>query len=451
MVTGQEDNVIAIEEVEDSKDNVISVTRAEIRHEASGGEEIIDLQSLVVPSESAVNGWSNPSISEINGFGMFANRKSVELKTSRDGVDSLVYLEDFTVEDDLTIRFIGAYADDGGPIPGESFRIILTPIRANNIVVANAEFKKKSYTLPANTTILNLGKEYPANENPSQQIGAITVKRNGIELVRNVGNVAADPAADGNYHEVDNGQGNSTQIEFNESLPSESVVTVDFGLVGPSDLSLIGDQQAMNGALQKFIQDVGPEVGLDPADYINPTPSEIERVLVGNQVIDHEKRLLQFEDPLGNGHLKLFESPLTQQTDLTWKQMGGGIALVPGIWKLEGGVRFNRTSGGSVLHQAYALWCTEDGDNTVTQPETIGDVGASSLVDLLNISNSLALRWLMASSSLAMSDLVVPVYARIIRVKQAFTIYLPTFIDFQTVGGDIWNTYSHITATRLDR
>jgi hypothetical protein len=198
---------------------------------------------------------------------------------------------DYTISSSMTIQLIGNIADLGGALQDEVFTGEISNVPANSVFVADAEIKTRTYTLGVGQSVLNLGAEYKVGVNllEGSQIGSIKIHRDGMLLMRNVGNVVAAPAADGNYHEVDAGGGFGSTIEVNNAPTVQAAeIIVEFGLVGPSDLSLIGDIEAIQGQQLAIAEDLAIATGNPLTNYLTANPSTVERRAFGDSVLKLE-------------------------------------------------------------------------------------------------------------------------------------------------------------------
>lgn len=290
MILGTEDISISKKEVKESRLASINTTKTLIfKHAASAGDILIDTTALVTPSDAASRGFTQPNLAEVSELQLLVNKKNLKIHSSR-GVWLQLY-EDFIVTGQHTIQLVGNIADLGGALEGEVFTVYATPVQANSILTTDAKKMYQEYTLAEGQAVLNLGREFAVGTNPLSQIGSIRVFRNGVgPQLRNVGNAAANPLADGNYEEVDAGNGTGTTIEFNTpATGQDDTVVVEFGLEYSGDLSIIGDMQSLYGAFKKLIEDAAPAFGWTESRYLTFNPSEIERRGFGDAVIDLQK------------------------------------------------------------------------------------------------------------------------------------------------------------------
>jgi hypothetical protein len=283
-ITGQEDISYSKKELKESRAGSINTTKTLIfKHQASEGDLVIDTTALVAPSDALANGFVQDNPSAVN---LLVNKKNLKIHSSR-GIWLQLY-EDFIVTGQNTIQLIGNIADLGGALENEVFTIYAVPVQSNATITTDHKKQYQEYILADGQTVLNLGREYEVGRNITSQLGAIRVFRNGVgPQLRNVDNVAADPLADGNYQEIDAGNGLGTTIEFNVA-PSgqDDVIVVEFGLEYAGDFSLVGDIQALYGSVLKLAEDVKDLGPYDITRYLTANPSEVERRAFGDHVLD---------------------------------------------------------------------------------------------------------------------------------------------------------------------
>lgn len=292
-LVAKENISIRRKDVKESKTGSLITTKTLIfKHEASLGEMVIDTTALVTPAESLTQGFVQPSLAEVSAANLLANKHNLKIHSSR-GVWLQIY-DDFRVTGANKIMFVGNIELLGGALEGEVFTIYATPIQSTAVVTTDHKRMTEEYLLLEGETVLNLGREFEVNRNPLKQVGAIRIWRNGIgPQLRNVNNAAAAPLADGNFHEVDAGNGIGIQVEFN--IPpsgQDDVIIIDFGLEYAGDYSLVGDIDALYGSVLKLAEDVkdlGPYL---ISRYLNANPSQVERRTFGDTVLDILRRLI---------------------------------------------------------------------------------------------------------------------------------------------------------------
>lgn len=298
-ITAKEDISIAKEDIKESKKlQSLNTTKTLIfKHEAAAGEMGINISALNTPNSSAINGFSQPSLSDIASVNLLVNKNNIRLYSSRGGWLQLG--DDFKVIGSQTIQFVGNMEALGGAAEGEIFTIYVTPVQTNVLLTTDHKRMYQEFVLAEGETVLNLGREFEVNKNPLIQIGAVRFWRNGVgPLLRNNGNAAASLLADGNYHEVDAGNGLGTSVEFNTpATGQDDVIVAEFGLEYAGDFSLVGDIESLYGAILKLANDV-KELGPYPLSrYLSANPSQTERRAFGDAVLSYAARLSALELP----------------------------------------------------------------------------------------------------------------------------------------------------------
>lgn len=279
-ITAKEDIVIGKEDVQESKDLNFGVRKIQFAHKFTGGETAVDLANLVLPSELAP--MVNPSPAEIAGCHLSLFKKNVRLSLSR-GIELKPYAH-YLISSESRISFVNDLYNSGGALPGEILYGEIDLVPANQIVVADARRFVKTGTITAGQTTVNLGHEFKVNANPFDQVGDfILMTDDGRLFFRNVGNAAASILADGNFQEVDSGNGYGTQIILNQAFPVDTPYAAIFGLqMASGDLGIWGAIEQLQGSLLKLGQDAAIGFGTSLVDYIQANPTQLERRYFGD-------------------------------------------------------------------------------------------------------------------------------------------------------------------------
>jgi hypothetical protein len=209
---------------------------------------------------------------EISGAQLMVNKKNLDLTSSSNG--KLIQGLDYVVVDSYTISLIGPYIGVGAEVD-EIFVGTINSAPISDLVVASAKSVDKTYTLAVGSTVLNLGREYKVGSNPFESIGSIKVFVNGVLALRG-----------SDYTEVDSGNGYGTTIQFFTapvSIPHQ--VAVDFGVMAITDNNAIGAIENLGGAIKKIADDLAVVAGTAATDYLNASPSEVERRTFGDTVL----------------------------------------------------------------------------------------------------------------------------------------------------------------------
>ena len=292
-ITGTEDISIVREDLADSGSPLAGEKTIEFRHQASAGDLLISISSLVSPTEDLSNGFVQPSAVELSAARIFTNRRKLLVHSSRGAI--LKEHQDYKVVDNQTIRLIGNIAALGGALEGEVFSVTVQTTNTSGNVLVDSRNVTRTYVLGEGETELSLGQSFELGKNVTfSQIGAIKVSRKGIIQRRNVGNAPASVNEEsGNYHEkADPGETISTLIEFN--VPGHvggEGVEVTFGTEFSGDVNLIDDINQVNGMVQAFIKDVAADVGREAGDYVIQSPTEADRASFGNKVMELSNQL----------------------------------------------------------------------------------------------------------------------------------------------------------------
>jgi hypothetical protein len=234
-----------------SKINSTFYSNLEFAHLSSGGETVIDFNSLNLPSEAiSLEGFQNPTVAALVNAKITQNKGNVKLHSSLRG--ELQRFTEFYIREDSKIRLTFETAENE-IITG----MINNVIRTTPSII---DVKKISFTgtLLEGATDIVIGAEYNINANPSSQLGDIVVYRwkgNAAPrlMVRCEGN---DIGNDGNYIEKLNA------IEFKEvgradgeniAIFSPNCVPTTFQNSFQTDLETIGGQVDI---ISQFLQDV---------------------------------------------------------------------------------------------------------------------------------------------------------------------------------------------------
>lgn len=287
-VTGQEDKSFSSDDLLDSRDIIIGGNDIVFAHEATLGDKTIDLNSLVTPSEMASNGFVNPSASQIASAQLAIFKKRLDLKSTR---GQLTQCLDYIITDSGSIVFVNTLGQTGA-LDGEIFIGKIRSFNSNAVVVTDARSFDVTIScpddVPVGTTLINVGTEYEINANPLYQTGAIKPSLNGKRIYRNVGNAPASLTADGNYHEVSNGEKFGTQMELNTPMQDGDILGIDFGLsIGSGDLQIFNSLEMLQGALIKLAQDAANDIhgDNDITRYLAANPTALERRAFGDLLL----------------------------------------------------------------------------------------------------------------------------------------------------------------------
>lgn len=260
----------------------------------------IDMTALTLPSE--VTSFTNPTAAELAAAKLLFFKRSVVVKSSSKG--ELIQDLSYRVTSNTFIEFIGFTAEEN-----EIFEIIVDDIPATGIQVVDAQPIVSAGTLSAGTIEYNVGEPFELNKYPSRQIGAVMVFLDGVLQFRNSSNAAADPSADGNYHEKSAGSSNlGTIIEFNDvdnSNDREVVVISTIGYAERPDGSMMALIEQLQATVDVLVEDAAVGFGNNETRY-QPQPTQPDLKQFGDRVFQAEQdigSLSEGDDP-ANGPLQ---------------------------------------------------------------------------------------------------------------------------------------------------
>lgn len=215
-------------------------------HKASFGETSIPFGALNMPSE--ITSYQNPSPTELLSLNLAFYKENVEVYSATRGklVPGLTYEVKNT-----QISFINGFSSD----ENEIFFLQIKNSLTGGSSIVDAQAIRATGILPANETVFTVGHTFKVNYKPDEQIGQIAVFINGYLQMRNVNNAPANISADGNYHELDTGNGYGIQIEFNESTGLDrSIIVISLeGLVERPNISMLQHIENLAGQLDALI------------------------------------------------------------------------------------------------------------------------------------------------------------------------------------------------------
>jgi len=141
-------------------------------------------------------------------------------------------------------------------------------------------------SLAAGQTDFGTSLAFPVNQYPTQQIGAVLVYLDGQLILRNVGNATAAPTADGDYQEVDAGNGFSILVRLNLADPLSArtftIVSNGFTVAQPTSVyqSQIQTLQTQQDVMASTLANVA---GVTTASFY-AVPNDTTRLTFTNRV-----------------------------------------------------------------------------------------------------------------------------------------------------------------------
>ena len=248
----------------------------EFAHKASGGETSLDLTALVVPTELSSYGFTNPSVSQIQDAKLLFFSANMILWRSQGG--AMINNSEFQVITNTKINLTKPAAVN------EVFygKVMAVPVPNQGV---DARVIYTTGTLLAGQTDINVGQEFRVNKNPLAQIGEVEFVLEGETQMRNVNNAIASPSADGNYQEVDSGNGYSALLRVNQSVSYDRSYIVRSTVIylwrssGSRDAVI----ESLSGQVDRLVQ-VLASVSGQPTSYFQSGPNSVQMLQYGNIV-----------------------------------------------------------------------------------------------------------------------------------------------------------------------
>jgi hypothetical protein len=270
-------------DVTPSRSPAVATRKIRFAHKATLGQTVIDMNALVTPSLEMPT-FVNASAAEIAAARLTLNRKNLSLKSSLAGM--LIQDLDFVPVTATTILLLGNYATVGAA-DGEIFEGVIDQVPVSDLIVSEGRNIKGTVEVAVGVTSVNLGSIFKVNENAAMQIGAVKIWRNGVLQARNTGNATASPSADGNYQEMDAGNGYGTTITLNVAPAVQSdLIQFEIGFqIYNGDIQIFSDLERQQGMIQKLAADAAVAFGNPITDYLTASPTEQERRAFGDLVL----------------------------------------------------------------------------------------------------------------------------------------------------------------------
>ena len=252
-------------------------------HKAAAGETGIDLTALNFPS-AELPAESNPTSAEIASAKLLFNKPNVTIKST---VRGTLMQTNYKIPHNNRIDWVGFTANQD-----EIFEVIVANKAETGLKTVDAQALVATGTLAAGQTDFAVGIPFELNKYPLQQLGAVEVYLDGILQFRNTGNAAASPSADGNYEEVDSGDGRTSNlIRFNQSavVDREVIVKSNGLLVHAPDDSRDAALQSLAATVDQVVEDLAVATG-NPESRYQVMPSQVDLRQFGNRVFNLERR-----------------------------------------------------------------------------------------------------------------------------------------------------------------
>lgn len=276
-LTGKNTLSLRKKDVNEQRSIAVGFKKLVFAHKASLGATGIDLGSLVTPTEMSSLGFVNASTADMLAAKLLFFNKNLTLTSSSRNL--LMQDLSYTVKSNSRIEFQGFTALEGEIFVGV---IDASARTGNNLVDARPIVATGS--LAISVTDFNVGTPFRVNHTPGSQVGEVVVYRNGMQQFRNVGN---SPTGDGNYYEVQAGNGLGTVIRFNSAPVSQAdnIMVISNGLIAERpDGSMMAVIESLAGQLDQVIPTVAALAG-QPETNFQAAPNNVDLKQFGDTVI----------------------------------------------------------------------------------------------------------------------------------------------------------------------
>lgn len=290
-ITGNNTLSIRKKDLANQKSIAVGFKRTVFAHKASAGETGISIGNLVTPTELSGMGFTQPSFSEIASGQMKAFRNNVRIVSSSKGL--LMDYMSYIIKSATEIEWVGFTADQN-----EIFVVEIDHNARTGMRVVDAAPLVATGVLAAGSQDFSVGMPFNINKYPSMQVGAVTVYEDGVQVYRNTGNATAAPGADGNYQEVDAGNGYGTLIRFNtvEAFDRNITVLSTGLLVEKPNESQLAEIEAVQGQVDRLVETVAVLAGVPETDF-QAAPSQIQLKQFGDRVLAMEQNRARIDLP----------------------------------------------------------------------------------------------------------------------------------------------------------
>lgn len=218
-------------------------------HKCNAGDTGFNLSSLSVPNEMTLQGFTNPSASELAQTNILFYRKNLKLWSSVRG--DLKDFFSYTVASTSQINFLNFYQIGTSTAGAEQDEIIVGELQAVPLtgqLVVDASPIVVSGTLTAGQTDINVGTPFETAKFISQQVGAVMLLIEGSLQMRNVANSSV---GDGNYYEVPASSGYGSVLRMNTAAEYDRPYVV---------ISTIGYAERPTGSMMAIIDSVNTTI-----------------------------------------------------------------------------------------------------------------------------------------------------------------------------------------------
>lgn len=281
--TGKTSTYIRNGNVKESTQINTGFKKVRFLHQATAGDTLIQLGSLVAPT-GAVN-YSAPNATELAQTNLMQWPGNVELVSSIAG--RLMQNVSYVCNGAATIKLLYSARD------GEIFEGIIDYGARTGLTMVDAAPIVATGTLSAGSTDFNVGTPFQVGLYPTYQVGAVMVFVDRALQTRNTGNGAPGAGVDGDYYEVHSGAGLGSIIRFNnvDLINDRQVMVISVnGLVERPSGSFMAVMEVLQGQIDAMVPTLAALADVAETTF-QGTPNNVDLKSFGDRVFTLEKIL----------------------------------------------------------------------------------------------------------------------------------------------------------------
>lgn len=278
--TGKTSTYIKNSNVKESTQINTGFKKVRFLHQATAGDTLIQLGSLVTPT-GAVN-YSAPSPTELAQTNLMQWPGNIELVSSNAG--RLIQNISYVISGASSIKLLYSALD------GEIFEGTIDYGARTGHTLVDATPIIASGTLAAGATDFNVGTPFQVGLYSSYQIGAVMVFVDRALQTRNTGNNAPGSGIEGDYYEVHSGSGLGTIIRFNspDLVNDRQVMVVSVnGLVERPSGSFMAVMETLQGQIDAMVPTLAALADVSETTF-QGTPNNVDLKTFGDRVLTLE-------------------------------------------------------------------------------------------------------------------------------------------------------------------
>lgn len=281
--TGTETRSLRKQDTVEQKRAFSGYKRLQFAHKATFGDTGINLGALTTPTEMSSQGFVQPSSVDILNARFHVFKNNLTLVSSLRG--KLIHGLSYTINSGR-INFSDFTAEDG-----EIFSGSFESSRFASIPLVDARPMSVTGPLLVGETDFNVGEQFEYNLNPTMQLGAVQVYRNGAQQFRCEGNTLS---GDGNYIEVFQGGKTTGLIRFKEAAVIDDAIAVvaNGALVERPQESTMQYLESLSGKIDSMVPTLAALSGQPEANFQGITNPDLKAF--GDRVLSIESALNAF-------------------------------------------------------------------------------------------------------------------------------------------------------------